>query len=344
MHTFSRLSLSGALLALFLLAGAPADAAECTEDNLHGCWRTLSGPNYSQVAVGATPSGVGIACAVTVTQQFSWGGVLHCFAPVGTSGAVIRGRGGEEAQNPGPFSSSDESKRIVSLAIRPVVPGPLTHIYALRSDGQLFVAAVLTWPYAEGADPRIYFSADNLPLAGIREIAWAPGTGLVATTHSNQRFVRNGSGWSLMSGTALLLAGNNDSSGHAFFVSGTRGPTTLLGNFVANWSVPFLPGLLPSAAGSFGRGKPLTVGADRAYALLPGSCSGGSALTPCIFRAGINIWNHSWGSWNYFPTADFSGIQGTTMPWTIQDGSKMRGVPGELWVIGGGQHLKFWAP
>ena len=344
MHTLSRLSLSAVLLALYLLPSARAEAAECSEDNLHGCWRTLSGPNYCQVAVGSTPSGVGIACAVTVTQGDSWGGVLHCFAAVGTSGAVIRGRGGEEAQNPGHFSSSDLSKRIVSLAIKPLSPTPQTLIYALRSDGQLFVAIVSTWPYAEGADPRIYFNPEgSTPLSGIREIAWAPGTGLVATTHSNQRFVRNGSGWSLMSGTALLLAGNNDSSGHAFYVSGTRGTQTLLGNFVANWPVATLPGLLPSANGSFGRGRPLTVGADRAYALLPANCSGGSAGTPCIFRAGLNTWTHSWGSWNYFPTADF-GAAGATMPWTIQDGFKMRGVAGELWVIGGAQHLKFWAP
>jgi hypothetical protein len=349
MHTFSRLTLAGTLLALFLLQSGRAEAGECTEgnDNLHGCWKTLSGPNYAQVAVGSTPSGVGIACAVTVSQVDSWGGVLHCFAPVGTSGAVIRGRGGEEAQNPGPFSSSDASKRIVSLAIRPLVPGPLSHIYALRSDGQLFVAAVLSWPYAEGADPRIYFSAEgSTPLSGIREIAWAPGTGLVATTQSNQRFVRNGSAWNLMSGSALLLAGNNDSSGHALYVSSTNGSTTLLGDFVG-WPVTTLPGLLAAASSSFerfGHTRPLTVGANRAYALLPANCSGGSALTPCIFRAGVNTWNHSWGSWNYFPTADFSGITGTAMPWTIQDGSKMRGAAGELWVIGGAQHLKFWVP
>jgi hypothetical protein len=33
-----------------------------------------------------------------------------------------------------------------------------------------------------------------------------------------------------------------------------------------------------------------------------------------------------------------------SMPRSIQDGAPMRGVAGEIWVIAGAFHLKFWVP
>src|SRR3954464_9897603 len=99
-----RTMVAGAVVAVAgLQAGSTqvAQATTCQSDNAHQCWATLSGPNYSQVVVGNTFDGAGIACAVTSPQVTRWGGVLHCFVPIGSSGATIRGRGGEEAQSPG---------------------------------------------------------------------------------------------------------------------------------------------------------------------------------------------------------------------------------------------------
>jgi hypothetical protein len=353
MHTFSRLSLLGGLLALFVFRSAPAQAGECLgDDNQHQCWKSLSGPNYCQVAVGNSRGSVGIACAVTITTMNDWGGTMHCFAPVGSSGAVIRGRAGQEVQDPGqPFIASDPARRIVSLAIVPLVNTPLTLIYALRSDGQLLLGGTV-WPITENGDPRIFFGPEgSTPLPGIREIAYAPGLGLVATTTTNQKFVRNGSGWNQLPGSAFLLGGNNDTTGDSFFVSPSLGggPGTSIGSFAVAFppQVDPLPRPLASGPdrmfGPFGRTRPLTAGPKEIYALVPNACAAGSPLTPCILRATPNLISKSW-RWSTFPTGDIAGVGLYPMPWTIQDGIKMRGVQGEVWVITGFQHLKFWAP
>jgi hypothetical protein len=72
MNRFARLSLLGGVLGLFVFGSSRVEARLCQSDNDHQCWSTLSGPNYCQVAVGASPNGVGIACAVTLSQPDSW--------------------------------------------------------------------------------------------------------------------------------------------------------------------------------------------------------------------------------------------------------------------------------
>jgi hypothetical protein len=361
MHISARVVLLGIVFGLSWSGISRAEDATCQGIYASQCWASLSGPNYCQVAVGHTPGGTaGIACAVRLSQLDTWGGVLHCFAAQGTSSAVINGRGGEEAQNPGPFSSTDSSKRMISLAIKPEttsgVPG--VRIFILRSDGHLF-QAVTRWPLPEGGDPRIFFSDTGASvLSGIREIAWVPASGVVATTTDNLRYVQNGTGWNQMTGaTAFTLGGNNDTTGQAFYATSTRLNTTAINNFAANVRVDTLPGLLAPGPdqnfGPFGRTRPLSVGgapgAEVAYAVIKTGtsnlCAGLPPLRPCILQAFKGeLFPVHWGPWTLLPTRDISANAPYAMPWTIQDGFWMRGVQGEVWVITGAQHLKFWVP
>ena len=363
MHISARAVLLGSVLGLSWPGISRAEDATCQGIYASNCWATLSGPNYCQVAVGHTPGGnAGIACAVTISQEQMWGGVLHCYSGVGTSAAEILGRGGEEAQNPGPFSSFDGTKRMVSLAIKPEnTPSGLgVRIFILRSDGHLF-EAVTKWPLVPGGDPRIFFTDTGAPhLGGIREIAWAPTVGLVATTTANQKYVWNGIGWNALPnlGGAFMLGGNNDTVGDAFYAITTKLSTTSIGNF-GSGGVATLPGLLagdPSFTG-FGRPRPLVVGGPLsgpvAYATIKKSssslCAGLPPLRPCILQASKSpIYPYGWGPWTLVPTRDIEAVYDPMkpygMPWTVQDGFYMHGNPGEIWVIAGAQHLKFWVP
>jgi hypothetical protein len=359
MHISARVVLLGIVLGLSWSGTSRAEDATCQGIYASHCWTPLSGPNYCQVAVGHTPGGnAGIACAVTILTTDTWGGVLHCYAAEGTASAVLIGRGGEEAQNPGPFSSTDPSKRMISLAIVPEnTPGGLgVRIFILRSDGHLF-QAVTPWPLDPNGDPRIMFSDTGAAvLSGIREIAWVPASGLVAATTANLRYVRNGSGWSQMAGaTAFILGGNNDSTGQAFYATSSPWPkTTAIKTFVVGGTVDSLPGLLAPGPdqnfGPLGRNRPLSVGPQVAYAVMKTGtsslCAGLPPLTPCILQARLtDQFPTHWGPWTLLQTRDLSGTNPSyAMPWTIQDGFYMRGVPGEVWVIAGAQHLKFWVP
>jgi len=74
-------------------------------------------------------------------------------------------------------------------------------------------------------------------------------------------------------------------------------------------------------------------------------CADLPPLRPCILQGFKSpLYPFRWGGWTVLPTRDISPNAPYTMPWTIQDGYWMRGVPGEVWVIAGGQHLKFWVP
>lgn len=326
-----------------------AQGRTCQGDNEHQCWRSLSGPNYSQVVVGNTFDSGGIACAVTSPQTTSWGGVLHCYVPLGTSGATIRGRGGEEAQNPGPFQASNPNMRIVSLAIRnytSIITSTVT-IYALRSDSQVFTAT-LAWPKGPNDDPRINFTIDTVPTpSNLRQIGSARFLGLLGVTTSNQLLQRTSSGWVALGSDSVALLGASGSGNSALDLIGTTGFSKTVGIPGGGPAPPLLPATLtfalsdPNNAFSvLGRTTPLSAGQTAAYALVPGNCPSGS-LTPCIYTA---AWTGTWGSWQSFATGDISAIPGFNMPWTIQDGTRFRGVAGEVWVIAGNETLNFWAP
>jgi hypothetical protein len=343
----------GMLLALLVvpLMTARARATECPglSDNEHQCWKSLSGPNYSQVAVGKPRNGVGIACAVKSPSGDSWGGSVECYAPVGSSGAAIKGIGGELAQNPGPFSSTDPSRRIVSMAIAPG-PFPLAanfvKIYALRSDGVIFVA-VNPWPL--GTDPRILFNTQltGTP-AGLRAISYVSGIGLLGVTTSNSLFGPDSNGnWTWMSDSVVVVA-NNSFEAYGIALSGNAGTVVSLVNVKAGTAPPSLPGSLAGAQSDpnssfakLGRDMPLSFGSATGYSILPGNCHSGTS-TPCLMRTTRT--NSFWSSWAQYSTGTMSPNPSYAMPWSIQDGAPMRGVPGEIWVIAGAFHLKFWVP
>ncbi len=325
-----------------------ATAADCptTNNSSHQCWKVLSGPNYSQVVLGRTPGGAGIACAVRVGNFADWGGILHCFSALGTSGASLTGRAGTEAQDPGWFKGSTPGMRMVSVAIEPTQSNAVA-IHALRSDGLVF-AAQTQWPL--GPDPRIYFSPHvQSPPAGLRSITFVQGLGLVGVTTSNQVFRLWGLQW-LPHGTSsvVLVAGNETTNGNSIALLGASGLSTQLVNAQAGSPPPSLPQPLTLAQSNpnnaftlgLGRATPLAVGPTFAWALVPGNCPSGT-VTPCILVSSKS--GSVWGAWQNYATGDM-GNPGYVMPWTIQDGSIFRGAAGEVWVISGSQHLKFWAP
>ncbi len=340
-----------AVAGLQVVSAQVAEGTTCQGDNAHQCWATLSGPNYSQVVVGNTFAGAGIACAVTSPQVSSWGGVLHCFVAVGSSGATIRGRGGEEAQSPGPFQASNPNMRIVSLAMRnytDFLPNNVT-IYALRSDSQVFVAGT-SWPKGASDDPRINFTIDTVPTPiNLRQIGYGRFLGLIGVTTSNQLYQRTASGWVPLGSDSVALLGSFGSSNAGLDLIGTSGFSTTVGGPGGGAAPPALPTTLTfalsdpnNAFNSLGRATPLAGGLASAYAMVPGSCPS-TSRTPCILTSIFSA-SGTWGSWQSFPTGDISDISPFNMPWTIQDGKALRGVQGEVWVIAGPQTLRFWAP
>jgi hypothetical protein len=262
---------------------------------------------------------------------------------------VIKGLAGELVQNPGPFSSTDPYRRIVSMAIAPIaspLPANYVKIAALRSDGIIFVA-VTPWPL--GTDPRILFNTQltGTP-AGLRSISYVNGIGLMGVTTSNSLFRQSGDAtWSWMS-DSVVVAANNSFEAYGIALSGNAGTSVTLVNVQAGTAPPSLAGPLTggqsdanSSFFKFGKDAPLTFGSAVGYAILPGNCPAGSA-TPCLVRS-IRT-NSFWSSWTQYSTGSMSTNPSYAMPWSIQDGAPMRGVSGEIWVIAGAFHLKFWVP
>jgi hypothetical protein len=337
-----------------------ASARECTNNDDHQCWGSLSGvsPNFSQVAVGKTHAGAGIACAVMSSQTDDWGGRIWCFVPLGSSGATTRGYGGQEV-GPEPFWGPDPEKRVVSLTIQsggPASPHRVS-IVAVRSDRQIFAAST-NWPIPEGQDPRLYFVPAYPPTIS-RAVAVTANNSLIdVLTWDHQLFRRRLQGdWTLEHNVgSVVLASGDASLGYGVALLGTSHLSKEVGFFgvwPAGWSIPTLPGSLPARGSDFqdkGRATPLVLGIGggsppRAYAVLQGTCPTGS-LTPCIVKSMVDPSNPSgpWTSWAPFATGDISSGSGYTMPWSIQSGSAFRGVQSEVWVIAGAYHLKFWAP
>jgi len=167
---------------------------------------------------------------------------------------------------------------------------------------------------------------------------------VIGVTTSNQLLKRTDSGWVPFGNNTVAHLGTG-----GFLLLGTSGLSTNVGD-VAGSAIPSLPAALtlgdpdPNVAfhannAQLGRATPLASGTS-AYALVPGNCPTGS-LTPCIWKS---TWSTSYSAWQPFATGNISDISPYNMPWTIQDGTVFRGVNGEVWVIAGAQHLKFWAP
>jgi hypothetical protein len=323
--------------------GARAFATTCQGDNATNCWAVLSGPNYSQVVVGTTPGGAtGIACAVLSPQPTSWGGTLHCYLGIGTSGASIRGRGGQEAQNPGPFDAANGSMRMSSLAISPGPSNGQVTIWVLRSDGVVF-NAVTAWPLAAGGDPRIFF----YPLGGSnppspRSIAYVANVGIVVTDTSNNQWKRNGTGW------AMFSSGNFMVAGHAilpvsYALQGSSTSTTLV-PFSSPSAPQPLPGTLADSSANFflmGTTVPLAVGPAPAWATLQLTASFCGGVTPCVIKANRNTTTNVWGPWSVYSVAADSSLGEVS---SIQDGYAVRRRAGEIWAIHGPFRLSFYAP
>jgi hypothetical protein len=353
-------------IAMFIGVGATtisASAAICQTTNSRQCWAIPSNANYSQLAVGRTPAGTGIACAVKTNNSSSWGGILHCFAAAfGSSSFKLMGRGGEESgQNPSWFQSANPSKRIVSLAIE---PGPTSNqviIHALRSDGLTFNAPTI-WPKADGANPGIFFAPDiQTPPPNPRTIAFVSGYGNVLTTSTSEQYLQSGFQWQLVSGNLVFVAGNQvDGQSMALFgtsstsvsivpFTGTMAPPSISSarlalSLVVVMNPPNPNGPLDTNTSfwtGFGRSTPMGIGQRDAWAALDRNvgtmCSG---LTPCIVHSTRNL-NGSWAGW----TAAFTGNDASfAEASTVQDGAPMRGARGEIWTIYGPQRLAFYAP
>jgi hypothetical protein len=370
MTTFRRIWAVSAITVTALLAGrSSALARQCNDNFDHQCWAGLSGPNYSQVTIGRSGNGAGIACAVMVMNSQEWGGKLDCFVALGSSGAEVRGRGGEWVDS-SQFNALDPGKRIISLAASSNwFWSSLVNIYVLRSDGQVFQASTV-WPINLGENPNIVFAPISAPPIAARSIAVVGGL-LYAVTGSNQMFVANGSQWTQYpSGNVVLAAGGPASffeENHNIIVPGTSGASLQLSN-VPGWNVgtvqvsplpaPLSPGISdPNVAfnGGFGHTTPLAVGRSGvnnngvAFALTPGFIPAGST-TPTIWMAFRGAGQSSpWLGWFLFVTGDLRpppvpGDPPYQAPRTIQNGYEMRGSFGEVWVIQGPQRLSFWAP
>jgi hypothetical protein len=336
-----------AIVASILFCGR-AQATTCQNNSSHQCWTPLSGPNYSQVVVGYPFRGVGIACAVQSPQGSNWGSRVDCYAPDGTSGAVLLGRTGDYVAG-SPFVGTDPSKRIVSMAssyLSASLPQFVT-IWALRSDGNVFTATTV-WPRAAGGDPTFPFQADSFaPPSGLRSIAWTKFTGLYGVTTNNQLFLRTSSGWVAQGGGSVALLAGAPIGGGISLLGSDATSTTLGGLAGAPPPMP-LPQALTRFANStdpnvafsgLGQATPLAYLGGIATALVPGTCPSGSA-TPCIIRS-----TSPQSGWQSLVTGDIEDPSfHPVMPWTIQDGRAMRGADGEVWVIYGAQRLSFWAP
>jgi hypothetical protein len=338
---------------------AQASARECQGNNDHQCWAgVVPSPNFSQVAVGKTFAGAGIACAVMASQTEDWGGRIWCYVPVGSSGATVRGYGGQEV-GPEPFWGPDPGKRVVSLTIQSgsaSSPNRVT-IVALRSDRQIFAAGT-DWPIPEGQDPRLFFQPAYAPAISRAVAVTANNTLIDVVTWDNQLFRRRLQGdWTTEHNVgSVVLASGDASLGWGVALLGTSHLSKQVGFFgvpPSGWSIPLLPASLPARSSNFedkGRATPLVLGLGggapaRAYAVLHGTCPSGSR-TPCIVRSTVDTSNPSgsWTSWAPFVTGDISPDSGYTMPWSIQSGSAFRGVQSELWVIAGPYHLRYWVP
>jgi len=351
------------ILAIPLLGGLSNVAfafTQCANANSTHCWTAYSGPNYSQVAVGYSGSGAGIACAVRVSNSSDYNGSIDCYSPSGISGGAVTGRGGYQVQfteKPGveiPFKGTSAQMRIMSVTIAPESGNSLS-IFALRSDGVVF-AATTHWPL--GPDPRIYFQRllENPP-ANLRSIAWAAGIGLTGITSDNMMYYRLTplQPWTLATSDAVMVAGTADRVG-AIFLTGQDANATVLLDLNAGASPQPLPNPLvnPQAQSDaniawswFGQLTPISAGSDRVLAVFdagdPG-CPAASSPTPCIFvnrasYAGSSSVPTGWSGWSFYQTDALDHP-----PISVQEATRFRGRDGELWAITYAEHLVSWTP
>ena len=331
----------------FALEHEASAYSTCVDSNGHGCWATLSGPNYSQVAVGANGAGPGVACAVLSPQTTSYGGTVHCYKAFGSSGANIELRGGQETGSPY-FDAANPAKRIVSLAIEtwPAAPGFIS-VDVLRSDGAIFSAGS-QWPRIS-PNPAITFSQNPGPNPpSPRSIAFVKDIGLIVTDTSNQQWIQldrdHNYQWQKVADHVVFVAGNQV-NGQSIAQYGTTGTSTTIGRFYGTVSPPDLPsgyGFLVGYGSSpvfnfLGRTTPLAIGARDAWAIMTASSSACGGIRPCIIRS--TPVSTGWTSWSTFRTD-----QSDMVPVSIQDGYSMRFVRGEIWVIQQNARLLFWAP
>jgi hypothetical protein len=337
-----------ALFCLALTASGTAAARTCQTSSDTNCWSIYSGPNYSQVVVGATTQRVGMACATRAPQSSDFNGNLDCYAASGASGAGVMGRAGQQIQPNGPFVGSDPYRRIMSLAI----DGSLDRVYihALRSDGQMFVAATL-WPL--GANPAIYFyPAAPTPPLHLRSIAYVKGLGLTGITSNNYMYYIDGNNqWQLFSSDVAYIAGSSVTATNSALL-GNDALATLLGPLTGGATPQPLPVPMPSPQGQtdfnvayswFGQLTPLAAGPTGLTAIQTGCSWAPSTGIPCIknnwayyFGSSVPV---AWSGWQEVATAPLSYT-----PISIQDGTPVRNRVGELWVITYSEHLYSWTP
>jgi len=337
------------LLCLLLTLPGTSSARTCQSNNDATCWSVYSGPNYSQVVVGATSQRVGIACATRSPQSSDFNGNLDCYAASGTSGAGVMGRAGEQIQPNGPFVGSDGNRRIMSLAIEG--SSERVYIHALRSDGRMFVAATL-WPL--GANPAIFFSpAAPTPPLNLRSIAYVKGFGLTGISSSNNMYYVNGNNqWQLVSSDVAYIAGTSGSAATAALL-GNDALATVLGPLMGEATPQALPVPMPPvqpgqtdfnvAYNLFGQLTPLAAGSMGLTAIQTGCPWAASSGMPCIknnfayyFGSPVPV---AWSGWFPVVTAPLDDT-----PLSIQDGSAMRNRLGELWIITSREHLYSWTP
>lgn len=359
------------LAAAAVLSAAPAAALAdpCGSSSATHCWTDLTSHNYSQVALGTSGNGVGIACAIAVGNTSDYGGDLDCFVASGASSATVMGRGGYQAQNfdlpynPIPFLSTDPNRRFKSVAISPA-PGDNVTIWALRSDGKIY-AADTRWPL--GPDPRIYFSPiiPTYP-TNLRSIAYVPGLlyngardiGLAGITVDNMLYYRMSvyEPWALVTSGAILVAGTADRVG-ALLLAGQDAYALPVVSLNGGVSPPPLPVPLANPfrqadanyGNYFGPLTGLAVGTDRGLFVAdddsPGCPPTNSSLIPCIFSARASFAGGSavptgWSAWTFLST----GTSSRPNLVSIQEGSKFRGRDGEIWAITQFNHLITWTP
>lgn len=333
---------------------------QCPSSNSTQCWQAYSGPNYSQVVVGASGAGMGIACATHVYTNTSYNGDLDCYAPSGLSSAFVMGRAGFQVQskdmpnNSVPFYGLDPNRRMMSLAISPE-PGNSLTIWALRSDGQLY-AATTPWPL--GANPAIIFQP-LIPTqpANLRSIGYVKGVGIAGITSDNMLYYRTSTyfPWTLVTSDAVMIASTADRIGSPVLF-GQNSAAIAVGLLNGGVNPVPLPYSLYNPQGQlddniafnwFGQLTPLAAGKDRILALLP---FGGPGCPPTWTGVACILINHAhfdggssiptgWSGWGLYATGALEYA-----PLSIQEASQFRGRDGEVWAITYSEHLVSWAP
>jgi hypothetical protein len=336
-------------------ANSCSDFQFCQTGRSQDCWRDLSGPNYSQVAVGSLPftSNRGIVCAVTASNSDHYGGSLHCYNPEITNGSGIpttevnlEAVGGAEASSP---FFNDTNMRMESIAISgsgTPQTGQGFLVYVLRSDSELFVG-YLPFPYflqtmsldfSLAIDP-VSATGELLAFRSISVIqSLSNPQGIQALDTSGRVFSHtSGGGW-ILNTVEPQLAYLASSQVELIGASG-------LSHALSGSSGDFIPAIpeseqLPISSSDpnlsfylLGRTTPVTAGPKSAWMLTVSGKILHSFVGQTLPR--------TLSDWLDFSAAPFNATSfpENIFPWSIADASGLQGFDGEFFVIGGAGHL-----